>query len=120
MKHHPHIFALVLAFIGFGCAEKKKPDYETSIVLKIVIHADGSILVDGARTNLPEVPAKLVSLTERKGVVWFSRANPEGEPPPNSMEVLKMIMDARRPIQLFTKEDFSETVGPDGKPQKVK
>lgn len=88
--------------------------------MKIVIHADGTILVDGTSTKIQEVPAKLASLKERKGVVWYYRANPESEPPPNAMEVLKMVIDASRPIQLFTKDDFSETVSLDGKPQKAK
>lgn len=119
MKPLRYLLALLLAAVGLRAADKK-PDFDPSVVLKIIIRADGAILVDGVSTKLSEVPAKLTALSEKKGVVWFYRANPESEPPPNSMEVLKMVIDARRPIQLFTKEDFSETVGPDGKPKKVK
>ncbi|MFA6046577.1 MAG: hypothetical protein WC718_16450 [Phycisphaerales bacterium] len=119
MKPLRYLLALLLAAVGLRAADKK-PDFDPSVVLKIIIRADGTVLADGVSTKLAEVPAKLTALSEKKGVVWFYRANPEGEPPPNSMEVLKMVIDARRPIQLFTKEDFSETVGPDGKPKKMK
>ena len=114
------IYYLIAALLtAVGCRAEKNPDFDASVVMRIVILADGAVLIDGTRTELPDVSAKLSSLAERKGVVWFYRANPQGEPPPNAMEVLKMVIDARRPIQLFTKEDFSETVGPDGKPKKV-
>jgi hypothetical protein len=119
MKPLRYLLALLLVAVGLRAAEKK-PDFDPSVVVKIIVRADGAILVDGVSIKLPQVPAKLAALSEKKGAVWFYRANPEGEPPPNSMEVLKMVIDAQRPIQLFTKEDFSETVGPDGKPKKVK
>jgi hypothetical protein len=52
----------------------------------------------------------LDALKEKKGVVWFYRANPQGEPPPHSMDVMKLVIDKRLPIALFVKEDFSERV----------
>jgi hypothetical protein len=119
MKSLRYLVALVLTAIGFGCAEKK-PDFDPSVVLKIVVHADGTVLVGETATPLQDIPAKLASLAEKKGVVWFYRANPQGDPPPNSMETLKLVMAARRPIQLFAKEDFSEYVDANGNLRKRK
>jgi hypothetical protein len=115
MKRIQCLLVAVLAAFGYGCAEKK-PDFDPSVVMKIIVRADGSVLVDGATTPLSEVPGKLATHRDKKGVVWYYRANPDGEPSPNAMAVLKMIMNARRPLQLFIKEDFSVGLDGDGKP----
>jgi hypothetical protein len=100
-------FIALAAFSGCG---KKEAAVDEKEHLKVVVRADGTILADGARSDLGDLARRLDALKEKKGVVWFYRANPQGEPPPHSMDVMKLVIDKRLPIALFVKEDFSERV----------
>jgi hypothetical protein len=120
MKNTITAFLLSTLLLCFGCTDNvdtEKP--ETEAVLKIAIQLDGTILANGNQTDLASLSERMKETKEKEGMVWFYRANPTGEPPPNSMEVLKMIIDAELPISLFTKEDFSEILGEDGTPKKL-
>jgi len=91
-------------------------NFDPAVVMKIIVRSDGSVLVDGEATDLESIPAKLAVLRERKGVIWYYRANPDREPPPNSTDLFKMIMDARCSISFFMNEDFSVPFDPGRKP----
>ena len=98
-------FVALVALIG--CA-KKEAVADDKPHLKVIVRADGTILADGTRSDLGDLARRLDALKEKKGVVWYHRANPQGEPPPHSMDVMKLVVDKRLPIALFVKEDFSE------------
>jgi len=116
MKSLCRILLLCLSLVGVTRAA----DIDASVVAKIVVKEDGSVLFDGRKIELREIDALLTPIKEKKGVVWYYRANPQSEPPPTAMEALKAIMAKRVPIKLFSKEDFSESVGVDGKPHREK
>jgi hypothetical protein len=58
-------------------------------------------------------------LHEQKGVpganVLYYRENAEGEPHPNALLVMRAVADARLPIRLCRKPDFSDAAAVDQK-----
>ena len=98
------IFAL---FGAVGCS-KKEAVLDEKVHLKIVVKADGTIFADGAQSDLADLSRRLDVLKEKKGVVWYHRANPGGEPHPQAMATIKLVADKQLPIAMFLKEDFSE------------
>jgi C-terminal processing protease CtpA/Prc len=88
---------------------------------KIKIRRDGVVSLDDKAVSLDELKAALSKLKQSPGSsVWYYRENPAGEPHPNAMQVLKLIVDAKLPIRLSTKPDFSDFVGADGRPHPVR
>ena len=77
--------------------------------------------MDDKTVSLEDLKVALSKLKQSPGSsVWYYRENPAGEPHPNAKEVLKLIIDARLPIRLSTKPDFSDFVGLDGRPHPVR
>lgn len=81
---------------------------------KIAVSAAGAVSFDGAPVTLDALRAKLAALKERNGVVWYYREAGTQAPPPQAMEVIKLIVDTRVPITMSTKPDYSDVVMPDG------
>jgi hypothetical protein len=113
MKKLIRCLILLFGVVAFGRAA-----VDESVVAKIVVKADGALYFDGKKTELRELEGLLKPIQEKHGVVWYYRASPRAEPHPVALEVLKLVMAKQIPIKLFSKEDFSEYVGADGKPQK--
>ena len=84
---------------------------------KIRITQDGVISLDDKTVSLDELKAGLSKLKQSLGSsVWYYRENAAAKPHPNAMEALKIIVAAKLPIRLSTKRDFSDSIGPDGRP----
>ena len=80
-------------------------------ILKVSVLADGSLLLDGNTTTLPDLSAALLS-AQPGGVIWYYRENAAADGPPIALEVMKLIAERRLPVRLSTKPDFSDTVAP--------
>jgi len=94
------IAVLVFLALVYGCY-RKEPVYEPKgPILKVFVTADGTILADGQPTTLEELKKKFAELKAKDGAVWYSRANPGGNPPPHAMEVIVAITEARLPVKL--------------------
>ena len=88
---------------------------------KIRIAPDGVVSLNDKTVSLDELKTALSNLKLSPGSsVWYYRENPAGEPHPNAMQVLKLIVDAKLPIRLSTKPDFSDFVGVDDRPHPVR
>lgn len=85
-------------------------------VLKIAVMANGSITADGEPTTIESLRASLKTLAERKGIVWYYREASQSKGPAEALEVTKAVIENRLPIRLSTRPDYSNSVGPDGKP----
>lgn len=93
---------------GQGSANKRA-------VVKIIVKADGVILVDGVPTLFDAVDARLAKLGTDGGEVWYYRENPEREPHPNAVRVIELVMKHRLAISMSSKPDFSDYIDDEGK-----
>ena len=60
----------------------------------------------------------LKKLSQEKGVVWYYREAATAEPPQEARQVIQAAIDARLPIRLSSRPDYSDSIGMDGKPIK--
>jgi hypothetical protein len=84
--------------------------------LKIAVMADGRITVDGSPSTIASLRVSLKRLAEQKGVVWYYREASQAKAPPESSEVMRAVIENRLPIRLSSRPDFSDAIGPDGRP----
>jgi hypothetical protein len=113
------VFALAagIALLG-SCrvADRLAPD--SAHVAKIKVKRDGTIVLNDETVTLEQVKSSLSKLSQFAGAaVWYYREDPGGEPHPNAMLVLQAVVDAKLPVKLSTKPDFSDSVGPDAAPE---
>jgi hypothetical protein len=112
----------LLAFLFGGCSKPSSPPAETSVsapasssnadVLKIAVFTDGRLAVNGKAASLDELRSSLKQLSGINGAVWYYREAGDQEPPPIAMEVMKAVVEARLPIRLSSRPDYSDSVGP--------
>lgn len=93
----PVLLSIVIAIAFTAC---ETPDPGPPIGLTVHIDQNGTILVDGKPGSLEDVKQKLAAVQRDGTVVKYSRANPEGAPPPNARSVLAAIVEAKVPVQL--------------------
>ena len=121
MKTSRHFLAVMglLSLIFAGCSKQPaspSPVSSDAPVLKVAVFSDGRLTVDGAASTIQALRNSLRSLSERHGVVWYYREAGQQEPPPIAMEVMQAVIDARLPIRLSSRPDYSDAVGTDGRP----
>jgi biopolymer transport protein ExbD len=85
-------------------------------ILKVAVMADGRITVDGSPATVDSLRVALKRLAEQKGVVWYYRERGQAQAPPESAEILQAVIENRLPIRLSSRPDFSDAIGPDGRP----
>jgi len=87
-----------------ACSRPKTQD-TSGPVAKVHVQADGTILLNGQPTSLEKLKTELDTLKGQGGTVWYSRANPLGDPPPHAMEVMEAIANAGMPVRLMEKPE---------------
>jgi len=106
----------VFVFLGYSClGEPEKSPKTTKPHLKISVLKSGKIMIDGNEATLTQAEQRLTRLKSEGGTVWYYREAGQQEPPPEAMQVIKLIADNRLPITLSGKPDFSDYIGEDGK-----
>jgi hypothetical protein len=85
-------------------------------ILKIAVMATGVITADGLPTSLESLRVSISSIAQRKGMVWYYREAAQTAAPPQSAEIVKLIIEHRVPVRFSTRPDYSDSVGRDGKP----
>jgi hypothetical protein len=79
-------------------------------VLKIAVFSDGRLMVNGAPASIQSLRESLHKIAGQHGVVWYYRESAEKAPPPIATEVIRELINARVPIRLSTKPDYSDSV----------
>jgi hypothetical protein len=92
------------------------PVSPSALIVKIAVLADGRITLNGSPATVDTVRVSLKRLAEQKGVVWYYREAGQGKAPPESTEVMQTVIENRLPIRLSSRPDFSDAIGPDGRP----
>jgi biopolymer transport protein ExbD len=104
----------IVWFIGLAqhvSTQAKPPD---AVIGKIAVSAKGAVSLDGKPITVDALKERLTDLKKRDGVVWYYREAGDREPPLQAMQVMKLLVDARLPISMSTKPDYSDVVLPDG------
>lgn len=110
------IFGVLLLFVAMvGSSAQQKP---TQPILKVAVMADGRVTVNGTPTSMESLRESLRKLSQQKGVVWYYREAAWSEPPPQAKQVIQAVIDAKLPVRLSSRPDFSDAIGMDGKPIK--
>jgi hypothetical protein len=111
----------LFAFVLEGCGKKSlSPSLGNSEppIVKVSVFADGRLTLDGAPSTVQNLRDALRRLSEQHGIVWYYREAGQQEPPPIAKEVMQAVIDAKLPIRMSSRPDYSDTIGPGGKPTK--
>jgi biopolymer transport protein ExbD len=106
------LIAWLLVAWPVGLAGQARP--AEGPVARIAVSAKGAVSLDGKAVAIDSLRERLADVKKRSGVVWYYREAGKGEPPQQAMQVMKLIVDARLPISMSTKPDFSDVLFPDG------
>jgi len=109
----------ILSLFYSSCSEKSASQNSAppnSPVIKIAVFTDGRITADGIPATIDSLRESFKKLAEQKGAVWYYREEGQGEPPPQGMQVIWAVVEARLPIRLSSRPDYSDSIGLDGKP----
>jgi hypothetical protein len=87
---------------------------EEQAIAKVRVYRNGKITLDGRQVTMDEIRKGFSGLKKKNGVVWYFREAAEQEPHPNATLVVQAIIDAKLPVSMSNKEDFSTIVLPDG------
>ena len=91
------------------------PVFAAPGVAKVSVLSSGRLLLNGAPTDLAAVEAEFKRLQAINGTVWYYRESAEGDPPPEAMSVMELVVKYKLPVSLSTKADFSDHVDGDGR-----
>jgi ABC-type glycerol-3-phosphate transport system substrate-binding protein len=79
--------------------------------IKIWVAATGAIELDGKPSDMQTIEALLPELAKRDGaVVYYGRDAAGGEPPPDAMKIVKLVVANKLPIRMSSTKDFSKTM----------
>jgi hypothetical protein len=120
MNPIPHLIVIMslLSFLSAGCSKQATPQSLASPaapVLKIAVFADGRLTVDGASSTIPALRDSLQRLSEQHGVVWYYREAGQQEAPPIVTNIMQTILDARCPVRLSSRPDYSDYIDDKGR-----
>ena len=109
------VLITALAFVGCSCqAEPENSSGTEALHVKISVLQSGQILIDGTESTIDQVEQRLAQLKSEGGTVWYYREAGQQEPPPEAMQIIKMVVENGLPISLSSKPDFSDYIGEDG------
>ncbi len=112
------ILIIALTLVGCACqAEHESSSATEERHVEISVLMSGQILIDGIASTIDQVDERLTQLKSEGGTVWYYREAGQQEPPPEAMQIIKMVVENELPISLSSKPDFSDYIGEDGQPR---
>ena len=108
MQSRRQILALLLVLANAKAMAQTPP------IAKVSALADGRLLLNGEPVTVPLLSAALKKLKVANGVVWYYRENGQGEPTPQAMSAIKLIVEHSLPVSMSSKPDFSDYVDQSG------
>jgi len=108
------VFLGALVLMSASCSKLLEPDR----VARISVLGSGEILLNGKPIDLTQLEQNLQTFKTEGWSVWYYRDNPAGEPPPNAMAVLDVVMRNNLPISMSSQPDFSDYIDENGWAQK--
>lgn len=114
------IILIFTLFIVISCKESNNNDSKSSdinekthemkdeINLKVYIDQNGSLFIDGVKSDLKTLDESLSVLKESNGTVYYSRSQTyQGD---KTIEVVDLIASHQLPIAFYTNRTFTERV----------
>jgi len=111
MKSVPALLSFLLFCFPLYAADMKT---EKKTIVRLSVLMTGKVLLDGKESNLSEIKRALGRAKSEKDMVWYYRENGKGEPPPQAMEVMKLVIENNLPISMSSKPDFSDYIDDKG------
>lgn len=84
-------------------------------VARVSALADGKLLLNGSLADLPVIEAEFQRIKKSQGAIWYYRENPQAEPPPQAMAVIKLVIQYGLPVSMSSKSDFSDYIDGNGR-----
>lgn len=121
MKYEAFLLSLSISLLISGCSNNKqdgKPGEETVQkvlaadpgIIKVYIEQNGEISANGTSISLTDLDSSFSQLKTNSGIVYYSRANINSDPPPQSMKVMNLIVKYNLPVKLYTDKTFTVEV----------
>jgi hypothetical protein len=73
-------------------------DIMASAILKVSVLASGSVLLNGEAVSLDQLRERIEAQKAARPVIWYYREAAGGEPPPEALQVMKLVVENRLPI----------------------
>jgi hypothetical protein len=111
---------LLLAFslpVLTGCSKKGDAGAEAAQAAgasRLVLSEDGELSLDDEALTMDALPAKIGEVKARGGSIWYHRAGPRDQRPPEAMQVLNILVEAQVPVQLYEDAEFTRPLGMNG------
>jgi len=84
------------------------------VVAKVRVDRRGGITLDGEPVSLEALREAFARLRSMQGAVWYYREPGGADAPADVLAVVRAVVDAKLPISISSKQDFSDVVLPDG------
>lgn len=109
---------LVIASCALVGCSKETPQEQSAEpaqrIMKVAVAADGTITLDGKVISLEDLREEFAAAVGTEPVVWLYRADSDEDPPEESRQVFRAIVENLFPISFTDKPDFSTVVDHDG------
>jgi len=102
---------------GLACALLAPTAGGAMEAIRVSALRSGAIKIDGAMATIVDLKAALEHMRAAHGGVMYYREGAEQAPTDAQDSVFKAIMDARLPVSLSSKPDFSDYIDGDGHSQ---
>jgi hypothetical protein len=100
-----------LRLTGISKDKPAKGDKVTATeTVRISVLTSGEIRIDGEPTSAAALDSRFATLAKAGGEIWYYRESAQGEPHPNAMRVMELVVKHRLPITLSSKPDFSDYI----------
>jgi hypothetical protein len=115
-------FIIIMLILGLftqitvSCSNQNNLDLpkDNSGILKISVFKSGEIQANGAIVNLTTLEGLINNIASNNGSIWYYRESAQTTPPPQAMEVMKLIVKYKCPVSMSSKPDFSDYIDGNG------
>ncbi len=99
-----------------GCGKKPASQGQVAPIIKVAVFADGHITADGSPATVESLQESFKKLAGQKGSVWIYREAGRAGPSRQATQVMLAVNAAGVPFRLSSRPDYSDSLGPDGRP----
>jgi hypothetical protein len=121
MKYKTFLLSLCTLLLTIGCSNNEQDGNTDNDAVQKVLAADpglvkvyveqnGEVTANGTSVSLTDLDSSFSKLKTNNGMVYYSRANINNDPPPVSMKVMNLIIKYNLPVKLYTDKTFKEEV----------